>query len=179
MPVLSWGTRLDGMREERGVVSHYNDFFPSLSSALSTFCMDRYTALYPVLCSSLLDGGSVRQSPIRVRKANAAHDFTHYTSAMHHRISCSKEGSEIGWGNNTTPLRERSLADQAAHQYCTRRRKEAFSFLAAWDIRRYVIIVLQEREEYDREVEKRTYAQGGPVHPAPDLRLVQSGQREH
>ena len=47
------------------------------------------------------------------------------------------------------------------------------------DVRRYAEIALQEREGYDREVEKRTYAQGGPVHPAPDLRLVQSGQREH
>ena len=40
------------------------------------------------------------------------------------------------------------------------------------DVRRYAEIALQEREGYDREVEKRTDAQGGPVYSTPDVRLV-------
>ena len=58
-----------------------------------------------------------------------------HSSMMRPRFSLAAEYSrELGWGNAKTPLSERSLADQAAHKYCTLRRNEAIAPSAASDI---------------------------------------------
>ena len=111
--------------------------------------------------------------PVLVRKADPAYEIPNYTSVMHPRSSLAGEHSlELGWENDKTPQSERSLADQVPHRYCTRRRHEIIADSVTYEIQRYAIIVLHERDEYSEAVEERTEAERSASYPTPDDELV-------